>query len=142
MKKHLALFAAAFAIGLVASSAIAQDTTTPTTPTTTKKAKSGGASANKAASDLAALTTTLSLTDDQQARIKPILLDEASKLHGGKKAAAGPDADAAKAKNKAIRDDTNKQIRALLTPDQQKTFDAMPKKSGKKAAAPAPAPAV
>jgi len=148
MKKHLALSAAILATALMASTAFAQDTTTSaaTTPATAttpaKKAKgSGGAAAAKADKELAELTQTLTLTNDQQAKIKPILADEASKIHGGKKAAAGPDADAAKARNKAIRDDANKQINALLTPDQQKLFAESSKKEGSKKSAPAAPPA-
>ena len=80
----------------------------------------------------------MTLTDDQQAKIKPILADEATKIHAtkGKKSDAAATADDSKAKTKAIRDDANKQIRALLTPDQQKLFDASSKKEGGKKSAP------
>ncbi len=147
MKKHLALITVSFAVILMASSAIAQDTTpTATTPTTTAPAKakkgkssSGGASAGKAEADLANLTKTLTLTDDQQAKIKPILFDESAKIHATKAASKGS-TDDSKAKNKVIREDANKQIRALLTPDQQKLFDGSKKEGGKKSA-PAAAPA-
>jgi Spy/CpxP family protein refolding chaperone len=152
MKKHLALFAALFAIVLMTSSAIAQDSTpaaTATTPATTTKAakkgkSSGGGASGRADAELADLTKSLTLTDDQQAKIKPIFTDESAKIHAAKKGSTGS-ADDSKAKNKVIRDDANKQIRALLTPDQQKIFDASSKKEGGKksepAAAPAPAPA-
>jgi Spy/CpxP family protein refolding chaperone len=147
MKKQLALLAVSFAL-VMGSSAIAQDAASSTpsataaTPKAAKKAKSGGAAANKAEAELASLTESLSLTEDQQAKIKPILADQSSKIHGGGKK-GGASGDDVKAKNKAIRDDANKQIRALLTPDQQKTFDGL-KKSGngggkKKSAAAAPA---
>lgn len=143
MKKHLVLSAAILATALMASTAFAQVTTTSaaTTPATAtnpaKKAKgSGSAAAAKADRELAELTQTLTLTNDQQAKIKPILADEASKIHGGMKAATGPDADAAKARNKAIRDDANKRINALLTPDQQKLFAESSKKEGSKKSAP------
>jgi hypothetical protein len=144
MKKHLALSAAILATALMASTAFAQVTTSSaaTTPATAsqpaKKAKgSGGAAAAKADKELAELTQTLTLTNDQQAKIKPILADEASKIHGGMKAATGPDADAAKARNKAIRDDANKRINALLTSDQQKLFAESSKKERSKKSAPA-----
>jgi Spy/CpxP family protein refolding chaperone len=144
MKKHVTFFAVLSAIILMASSAIAQDaTTTPSTTraTTTKKAKSsGGGAAGRADKELADLTTKLTLTADQQAKIKPILTDESTKIHAAKKASTGS-ADDAKAKSKAIRTDANQQIRALLTPDQQKTFDEAVKKGGTKKSAPAAAPA-
>lgn len=151
MKNHLALSAAFVAIALMASGAVAQTTSAPTTPAATapaattppaaKKGKSsGGGAAAKAETELADLTKALTLTDDQQAKIKPILADESAKIRAGKgkKGATAPSADDTKAKNKIIRDDANKQIRALLTPDQQKIFDASAKKSGgSKKAAPA-----
>src|ERR1700733_11329480 len=143
MKKHVTLFLALFAVLLVASSAIAQDTpTTPsTTPaTTTKKAKSsGGGAAGRTDKELADLTTSLNLTADQQAKIKPILTDESAKIHAAKKSSTGS-ADDSKAKNKVIRDDANQQIRALLTPDQRTIFDAPTKKPGGKNPAPAATP--
>ena len=147
MKKHLALFAAFFAVVLMASTAIAQDTTpTPATPaaataTKAKKGKGGGGggASAKADSDLANLTKTLTLTDDQQAKIKPILADESAKIRASKKANASATPEYSKAKSKVIRDDANQQIRALLTPDQQKTFDSTSKKEGGKKAAAAPA---
>ena len=142
MKKYLALFAVLFAIILMATSAIAQDTTsgTATTPTAKKGKSSGGGAAGRANAELADLTKSLTLTDDQQAKIKPILMDESAKIHASKKASTGS-ADDSKAKSAAIRADANKQIRELLTPDQQKIFDASAKKGGGKKSAPAAAPA-
>jgi len=146
MKKHLALFAAFFAVVLMASTAIAQTTDTTstapaaTTATKAKKTKGGGGGASaKADSDLANLTKTLALTDDQQAKIKPILADESAKIRASKKANASATPEDSKAKSKVIRDDANQQIRALLTPDQQKTFDSTSKKEGGKKPAAAPA---
>ena len=146
MKKHLALSAALFAVILMASSAIAQDTTStagtpPTAPAkAAKKGKSsGGGAAGKADADLAVLTKELALTDDQQAKIKPILADQSAKIRASKRASTGS-ADDAKAKPKAIREDANKQINALLTPDQQKIFAASSKRGGGKKSEPAAAP--
>jgi Spy/CpxP family protein refolding chaperone len=152
MKKHLALFAVLFALVLLSSSAIAQDATgstsatAPAATTTAKKSKASGAkkSDGRADKELADLTTKLTLSDDQQAKIKPILTDESEKIHAAKKASTGS-ADDAKAATKKIRDDAKQQIRALLTPDQQKLFDASSKKGtgekhgGKKSSAPAAA---
>jgi Spy/CpxP family protein refolding chaperone len=156
MKKHLALFAAFAAIVLMASSAVAQTPAAPTTPAPTtpaatapaaasapaaKKGKaSGGGAAGKADKDLADLTKTLTLTDDQQAKIKPILADESAKIRAGKKKGSTASADDTKAANKVIRDAANQQIRALLTPDQQKIFDASNKKGAGSKSTPAAAP--
>ena len=144
MKKYFAL-SAILAASLFASVALAQDTSTTTlstaptkSSTTSKKSKSGGAAANKADSELASLTKDLTLTDDQQAKIKPILLDEHSKISAARKGSSNS-ADDQKAKTKAIRDSANQQIRALLTPDQQKLFDASAKSHASKKAVPAAA---
>jgi len=155
MKKQLALFSMLLALVLLAPSAFAQDTTTApaaTTPDTTapvpvtppaKKSKASGVkkTSGRADTEMADLTTELNLTDDQQAKIKPIVADELAKIHSAKKATTGS-TDDEKANSKKIRTDANAQIRALLTPDQQKTFDASAKKSKKsKDAAPAATPA-
>ena len=148
MKKQLALFSMLLALVLLAPSAFAQDTTTAPAATTApvpvtppaKKSKASGVkkTSGRADTEMADLTTELNLTDDQQAKIKPIVADELAKIHSAKKATTGS-TDDEKANSKKIRTDANAQIRALLTPDQQKTFDATPKKAKKsKDAAPAP----
>lgn len=144
MKKLLAIFPIMLGLVLVVPYASAQDassatpaaTATTKATKTTKKAKSGGASAAKADSELADLSTRLTLTDDEKAKIKPILDDETAKIHTIKMAKTGSKDDE-KAKTKVIRDAANTQIRAVLTPDQQKAFDNAPKKGSKKAATPA-----
>jgi len=144
MQKRITLFAALLAAALMASNALAQDTTgapastgsTPTATTTKAKKSKGGGAAAKADKELASLTQTLSLTDDQQAKIKPILADESSKIRAAKKTAGSNTADK-KAKSKAIREDAQKQISALLTPDQQKLYADSTRKGAKKSAAPA-----
>ena len=154
MKKHLAIFATALAVILAAPHASAQgsgsgqssgSTTTQAAPTsdastttTTKKGKSTGVkkTSGRADSELADLSTKLTLTDDQKAKIKPIIDDKEAKIHTVKMAkTTSPDDQ--KAKNKEIREAADAQIRALLTPDQQKTFDESKKGSKKEAAPPA-----
>ena len=64
------------------------------------------------------LTTTLTLTDDEKAKIKPIIADQVAQMQKemeAQRAATQKQIEAGKAK-----------IRPLLTPDQQKQFDAMP----------------
>jgi len=110
--------------------------------------KKGGAgkSSSRADAQLADLTTKLALTDDEKAKIKPILDDEAAKIHVIKMDKA-LSVDDKKAKTKPIREDASKQIRAALTSDQAKTYDTISKKGdgekkgGKKKAADAPTPA-
>ena len=142
MKKLLAIFPILLSLVLVVPHAAAQDASsaTPAATATTKASKttkkSGGASAAKADSDLADLDTRLTLTDDEKAKIKPILDDETAKIHAIKMAKTGTPDDQ-KAKTKVIRDAANTQIRAVLTSDQQKAFDNAPKKGSKKAATPA-----
>ncbi len=144
MKKLLAIFPIMLGLVLVVPHAAAQDassatpaaTATTKATKTTKKAKSGGASAAKADSELADLDTKLTLTDDEKAKIKPILDDETAKIHAVRMDKTGTPDDQ-KAKTKVIRDAANTQIRVVLTPDQQKTFDGDSKKGSKKAATPA-----
>ena len=143
MKKYAAILSMLLAAVLMTATAFAQDTTTDTTvPVTAPAKKVKGARVPDAR--LTELSTTLNLTDDQKAKIKPILDDETTKMHAVRKDAT-LSKDDQKSKSKAIRTDSDAQIRALLTPDQQKTFDASSKKSGEKSkkheapdAAPAP----
>jgi len=140
--KYLALFSMILAFVLIAPHASAQDTATTAaapgttaTKSTTKKSKSTGVAktAGRADSELADLSTKLTLTDDQKAKIKPIIDDKEAKIHVIKKSTTGS-ADDSKSKTEAIRTSANTQIRALLTPDQQKIFDSTEKKGGKKSA--------
>ncbi len=66
------------------------------------------------------------LSDDQKAKIKAIY-DVDQKKREDMMAAQDPDM---RTKMTAMRTDENKQIRALLTPDQQTKFDAMPQGRG------------
>jgi len=147
MKKLLAVFPILLAVALAVPQASAQvpaqtpSVTTPdaTTAAATKKGKSTGVkkTSGRADAELADLSTKLTLTDDQKAKVKPIIDDKEAKMHTVKMAKTGSDDDK-KAKTKEIRVAADAQIRALLTPDQQKTFDTE-KKSGKKEAAAPPA---
>jgi len=68
------------------------------------------------------LTTDLNLTPDQQAKIKPILMDRHTKVK-----AIRDDASLSKQQKKEqlkeIGQTTDGQIKAILTPDQQTKFD-------------------
>jgi periplasmic protein CpxP/Spy len=71
-------------------------------------------------------TAVGSLTDDQKTKIKAIY-DADAKKRTDMMAAQDPDM---MTKMQAMRTDENKQIRALLTPEQQTKFDAMPQGRG------------
>jgi Spy/CpxP family protein refolding chaperone len=86
------------------------------------------------------LTRQLNLTPDQQKQVAAILKSD----HEQMKAVRGDDSIAQedkRAKMKEIMGSTRTQIRALLTPDQQKAFDALPHgEHGEKPPAPTPVP--
>jgi Spy/CpxP family protein refolding chaperone len=140
MKKlHLAMAASAL-FALAVMPVHAQDATTTTSTKTTataKKGKAGGAhkTSGRADAELADLSKSLNLTDDQKAKIKPIIDDKEAQIHSAKMAKTGTDEEK-KAKTKAIRDDAKTKIRAELTPDQQKIYDGESHKH-KKSDAPA-----
>ena len=69
------------------------------------------------------LTEQLNLTADQQTKIKAIVADEQAKLK-----AIAKDAEGRADKVKAVRQESTKQIRATLTPEQQAKFDQPAKK--------------
>ncbi len=71
---------------------------------------------------LAALNTALTLTTDQQAKIKAILDADAKKI-ADLRAAQDPDM---RTKMTQIRTDQHAAIKALLTADQATKYDAMP----------------
>ena len=136
MKKLFASLPVLVALCFWAPHARAQDATSATTASQSgKHAKSEGGkkSMGRAEAELADLSTNLNLTDEQKAKIKPLLEEEHTKIHAVRQANTGS-ADDEKAKTKVIRDDANAQIRALLTPEQQTKFDGMSKKGHKKAA--------
>jgi protein CpxP len=76
------------------------------------------------------MTEELSLTDDQKSKVEVILKDQADKMKALRddtslsREERGP-------KMKVIMDDTAKQIRVILTPEQQTKFDAMQDKMKK-----------
>ena len=71
---------------------------------------------------LAQLVTALTLTSDQQAKIKPILEADAAKITA-LRTAQDPDM---RTKMTAIRTEQHAAIKALLTADQATKYDAMP----------------
>lgn len=75
------------------------------------------------ARQLEMMTTQLSLTPDQVTAIKQINADSDAKMQAAFSNQSGGDV---RSQMMALRADRNAKIRALLTPDQQTKFDAMP----------------
>jgi Spy/CpxP family protein refolding chaperone len=70
------------------------------------------------------LSEKLSLTEDQKAKVKPILQDQAQQLKAiHDDPSLTPEQKAAK--KKAIHETTHDQIKAVLTPEQQEKFKQM-----------------
>lgn len=78
------------------------------------------------------LSTQLSLTDDQKAKIKPIIQDQVTQMQ--------KDMEARRAAMQKAMEDTKTKLKAILNADQQKQLDAIPL-PGEKPPAAAPAPA-
>jgi Spy/CpxP family protein refolding chaperone len=76
----------------------------------------------KHVTQLDSLAAKLHLTDDQKAKIGAILKDEKAAHKVLKKDASVPE-EVKPARHREITDQHNSQIRELLTPDQQTTFD-------------------
>ena len=68
------------------------------------------------------MTKNFKLTDDQQAKIKPILVDEQKKIEDLRNDSSG-DRQAMRGKMMQIRKDTNEQVRAQLDDKQKEKFD-------------------
>jgi hypothetical protein len=90
---------------------------------------------------LAQLTTALTLSADQQSKVKPILEADAAKITA-LRTAQDPDM---RTKMTAIRTAQHAAIKAILTADQATKYDAMPQGGGGRGAgggagAPPPAP--
>ncbi len=101
----------------------AEDTPAPSAPAAgagDHKGARGGSPEQR----LAELTKKLDLTDDQVAKIKPILKDEAEALKALKEDTS-VDKEAKRPKMMEIRKSHQDQILAILTPDQQAKLKAM-----------------
>lgn len=77
------------------------------------------------------LTKQLNLTDDEQAKIKPILVDEQKKMEDLRSDSTLSRQDRFQ-KMRDIREDSSKQIRSNLDENQQKKFDDMQKEQQKR----------
>jgi Spy/CpxP family protein refolding chaperone len=84
----------------------------------------GGRMAQSPDQQVAALTTALTLTADQQAKVKEILEADVKPMADAR---AGQDREAMM----KIRTDEHAKIKALLTPEQATKYDAMPQGRGR-----------
>jgi len=88
----------------------------------------GGGMRMSTADRVAALDKAVTLTDDQKTKITAIYDADQKKMADMR--ASGEDMQTMMPKMQAMRADETKQIRALLTPDQQTKCDAMPQRGG------------
>jgi Spy/CpxP family protein refolding chaperone len=73
------------------------------------------------------------LTDDQKAKIKDIMAKQREEMQSMRgKGGGGGDREAARAKMQEMQKANRDQIRAVLTPEQQKKFDEMPADGGRR----------
>jgi len=77
------------------------------------------------------MTQALNLTEDQQAKIKPILENESTQMQSLRSDTSLSQEDRM-AKMKQIRESTTSQINPILTPDQQKQYEEMTSRMGRR----------
>ena len=123
MKKTIAILAALTFGCAVAFAASAPDPNSPAH-------KNKGQAAQRPARDfLQQLSEKLNLTDAQKTAIKPILAAEANEIKAVHQDSSLSN-EQKQAKIKEIRDNSREKIKALLTPEQQKTFAEMKDQAG------------
>jgi len=97
---------------------------TATAPQTPPQGHEAMGSTGSPEAHLQMLSEKLNLTEDQKAKLKPILEDQAEQLRSLRNdTSLTPEQKAAK--KKAIHESTHDQINAVLTPDQQARFKEM-----------------
>jgi Spy/CpxP family protein refolding chaperone len=106
---------------------LAQDAPAATSPAASPAASPAPDAAKQRVDPLERLTTALTLTDDQKAKIKPILDARQEKMKALKGDTTLTD-EQKQAKRKEIFDAGNADIKALLTPDQVKKFEDLQQK--------------
>lgn len=133
-RKVVLIFTCAMALALTGLQAMARNKPNQTAPQSNAAEQDKDKSATQATIDpeavakaearLQQLTTELSLSDDQKAQIKPILLDAARRIKAVKDD-PHRSIDSKKSKMDEIHDDARGQIRQFLSPDQSKKLDAL-----------------
>ena len=129
MFKHF-LLTAAFAGVLIsgASLAVAQDSTQSGSAAPQSQEQESGGGRHHHEMDPAKrtqhLTKKLNLTADQQSKVQALLQDEKTQMQSMMQDTSGSQQDR-RAKFMEVHKNTDDQIRATLTPDQQKKWDEM-----------------
>ncbi|HEY1662420.1 MAG TPA: hypothetical protein VGI03_08380 [Verrucomicrobiae bacterium] len=103
---------------------LAQDSTSPSTNTPPANVQGGQMRGQSVDQMLQRLTTRLSLTADEQTKVKPILQSQIDQI-GAVRKDSSLSSDDARAKMKAIRQDIMNQMQAVLTPDQFTQYQQM-----------------
>jgi periplasmic protein CpxP/Spy len=120
-----ALLVAAAGLLLSAGTVLAQDAQTPPADQSSGMSRGRHHHGMPSADDqLKHLTKKLNLTDDQQAKLKPILDDQHTQMEQLRADNSGSREDRWK-KMREIRENSDNQIKSVLNEDQQKKFDAM-----------------
>jgi len=133
MKPQIALGLSLLSIGLAftAGSSLAQDTANPPPPPAGAAPADGTqpppppGRGRRGGFVLEELTQKLGLTPDQQKQVGDIIKAGREQMKALRDDDSVPEDDK-RAKGREIMNSTRSQIRAALTPDQQKIFDAMP----------------
>jgi periplasmic protein CpxP/Spy len=116
--KHVVRIALLLAVSLLATAAFAQQNPPPSGD------QQGPRRGMPSVDDqLKNLTDRLSLTSDQQAKIKPILEDQRTQMQALMKDDSLSQDDR-RTKGRSIRESTDAKIRDVLTDDQKKKYDA------------------
>ncbi len=129
MKKSFARFLAASAFGLFSLLSVTRAQETPPPPPAgldQPPPPPVGGGRRRGARMLEGLKQKLSLTDAQFTQVKAIMKDEMQQLRALHDDDSATDDDK-RAKAHAIRESGRQKVRALLTADQQKIFDTLPR---------------
>lgn len=122
-------FAALASLAVLSASLLAQNSgdAKPAADGAAKPARQrppGGPQRQGQGDRLQALATALSLTDDQKAKLKPIIQEEGEKLRALRQDTA-LDQEARRTKSQELRKTYAAKIKAVLTPEQAEKFDKM-----------------
>jgi Spy/CpxP family protein refolding chaperone len=131
MKTRESLFLAAALAVLAAVPSLLADTTPAVNSTAPAAAPAPGKTGHGHKDHhMDMLSQQLGLTDEQKAKIAPILADQHKQLKA-LRADESLSADDRKAKRRDLKDSIKDQIRPLLSADQQQKFDALHQHHGK-----------